>query len=149
MSQTRKSTKKKTFCEIIGNKRYLGNTNLPNKRDILKYYLWLDLHFATNIISDRISIWDEAGISTISKTRIKYQVNVLISKYKSILKSSARVKTSCMLQKRIQTYRCIIESLFNISKCKCYDVQNCKCPVRIKMLGNENPWKNLIWISTL
>ena len=115
---------------------------LPTTRNIINSYHFYrrilpgnsNQHLiATRVAQDVMSIWERAGLYTISEASIVNKVRTKISSAKIIVKIPFSSRNTESFFNQIE----FTDQLFDVSTCKCFDSsidrKLCKCPVKIPL----------------
>lgn len=133
MERTRNSLK----CPLLGEISDIKDNMLPTYKEIMKYYEWARWQFKfdkgtkkeptfleiANIISTRIEeIWTKASLPIVSHTRVTQMLKSYHLKYKNLLESYPKIP-----EKTLEEFRRSSKVLFDISACKCKNLNECIC----------------------
>lgn len=113
-----KTTIKKVFCPIVGNKKQLSMSKLPTSADILRYYLWLENKYAAkNIYLKLMEIWKSTDIPIISRQSTMRLINKLLNTYSYLKKSFKRLGKSPSFDNKLKKFKLEIELIFDLTDC--------------------------------
>ena len=144
-------TRHKVSCVIFGAPRNLPTNTLPTYTDLVKKYIQLRHDLKTDNgkypsfldISHKLcyeveEIWEMASLPTVTHGQAIKKLRSFHDKYSTILKVYKRKKDQPNYQRRLLNFRDKANILFDISKCKCFDMaSDCKCAKEHKVPGHE------------
>lgn len=131
------NTRKSTSCPIFGAPEEINENQLPTYKQVMKYYnlvrhqLKLEnnskkepsINEISEIVSSKVEyLWRKASIPTVSHNRVMQLIKSYHAKCKNLLKSLKRLS-----EEKIQDFHRNSERLFDLSSCKCKDLELCKC----------------------
>jgi hypothetical protein len=120
-----KSTKKKTSSDLVTSKKILSTRVLPSKKDILRYYLWLEGNCFSTIVKNVIDIWKTAGIATVTPQMVMKSLKKLHHEFRHY-DNRRSTKKSKNFQQEQTAFKRKLDQLFDIALCKCSG--DCTCP---------------------
>lgn len=126
---------------IIGNGQDMGESLLPTRRDVLKYYIyvWNNEKIKQNgknpsflevskIVVDKLKfMWEKASIPCITSKTITDLLKKEVDLVQTLNKTYKRDKDKDSFKKKLADFNNRVEALFDVSACKCKDFQLCKC----------------------
>ncbi|CAH0562821.1 unnamed protein product [Brassicogethes aeneus] len=134
-------TRSNLSCPIFGSaKDILPEENqLPSYEDLMKCYLSVRLELkgdsskqpanatVANIVASKVEhVWKRASLPTLSRERIIKLILAYNLKYQNIIKP-IKGKISKFLQAKLNNFHKDSNKLFDISTCKCLDLERCSC----------------------
>ena len=119
------TTRGKCTCPVYGIDKELPSNQLPTVQQIMQFYSLTRYNRPKNIkVSDvvkdvagnAISIWNKAGIPTVSEIRVRQKIESLREDLRLILKKKDEPRISALSAAKQES-----ASLFDIAACHCFD----------------------------
>lgn len=141
MSKSVVKTRRSSTCPLFGTSKDIlpSASQLPTYEDLMKCYLYVRLEIkgdgskqpqsaiVANIVASRVEqVWKHASLPTISHERIIKLILAYNTKYQNYIKP-IKGKMSNFLQNKLDTFKTDSKRLFDISRCKCLDFEECSC----------------------
>lgn len=136
-------TRSKWKCALFGDVSDLNCNILPTYEDVIKCFEW-NRHLLKHkkeslkepsykevediVVRKIVEIWVKASIPTVQNKRVKVMLKNYHLKYKNILKSPTKTA-----KKKLEEFLVSSKTLFDISSCKCKNIDECSCPKHKKL----------------
>ena len=148
-----KKTRKDVECPLFGAPKQINFNVLPTYKDIMRCYNFHrqfimeanDNKFnppaneiAGHVADDLDSVWNKASLPTVSKTRIIQMIIAYHGKCRNILKPFKQKQNDPSYKKKLLEFSIAAEILFDISTCKCANLDLCSCSKELKIPKNEH-----------
>lgn len=143
MEKTRSASK----CPLFGNLGELKGNVLPMYDEVMKFYESMRYRLKSlkethkepsfSDIAEKVTlrveeIWQTASIPTVSHTRVTQMLRAYHLKCKNLLKSIKRLSPD-----KLNDFLAKSRVLFDISSCKCQNINMCECPKERKVPKKE------------
>lgn len=140
-------TRTKWKCPLFGDSSDMKSSMLPTYEDIVNFYEWnrhkIKSENETNkeptykeiediVVAKMEEIWSKASIPIVQRKRVKAMLKAYHLKCKTILKSHPKIP-----QKKLEEFRHNIKILFDVSSCKCKNIDKYICPKHKKVPVRE------------
>lgn len=131
------NTRKSTNCPIFGAPEEINENQLPTYKEVMKYYNLIrhrlklennskkepSINEISEVVLCKIEyLWRKASLPIVSHNRGMQLIKSYHAKCKNLLKSLKRLS-----EEKIQDFHRNSEKLFDVSSCKCKDLELCKC----------------------
>lgn len=135
------TTRAKNSCAVYGIGSDLSSTQLPNVGDVMRFYVFKKSKLPKNtkvaqisadVASNVISIWNKAGIPTVSEKQVIQKMEHLRSNLRDIQRKKGKLKMSVISVAKEESVR-----LFDICTCHCDDLDDCDCVKECKIPALE------------
>lgn len=141
------NTRANLSCPIFGSaKDILPEENqLPTYEQLMKCYLGVRIELkadgskqpasatVANIVASKVEhVWNRASLPTLSHERITKLILVYNLKYQNLIKP-IKGKISNFLQAKLDNFYKDSKKLFDISACKCLNLERCSCEKKRKV----------------
>ena len=145
-------TRKKFSCVIFGTPQNLPANQLPTYTDFMKkliqhredfkttngeYPSFHDISYPLCYKVEEASLPTKASLPTVTHQEAVRMLLSFHKKYNNKLKPYKGRKDQPKYQNRLSDFRHKANFLFDLSKCKCTDLYNCKCPKEHKVPAKE------------
>lgn len=125
-------TRAQLTCPVYGIANELETKQLPNIREVMQHFSFIQTQFPTNIKTSDIAIkvatnvleiWNKASIPTVSAKRVQQKIESLRKALRVILKRKGEAKNTAFSLAWQES-----SNLFDIAECQCLEYNNCACP---------------------
>lgn len=137
-------------CPLLGAPSDFKGNVLPTKEDVLKCYLLTRYNLKadsrkepsffqiSNLLADKIlGVWKNASLPTVLRKRVLQLIKMHHDKYLQLIRYP-KSKRNENYTLKLQDYKTELKSLFDISACKCEDLEKCVCKKDKKVPPNEH-----------
>lgn len=138
-------------CPLFGPGKDLSLRILPTYEDVMRYYQHVRIELkqvkepafndiAAVVIQRLQHVWKLASIPALSKKRIHDMLRSYRNKINNIIKSlNSKKKSELKFQQMIQEFKDSAKGkLFDITTCKCSDLERCNCPLERRVPVEEH-----------
>lgn len=126
---------------ILGGGQEMGESVLPTRSDVSRYYTWLwDLEKGANnnqnpsfkVVSKKVVdkvklVWKKASIPTISDKAMTDLLKKELDVLQNLNKSYKRDKDKASFKNKLSSFSTRAQELFDVAACKCNDFELCRC----------------------
>ena len=133
-------TRQATSCPVFGQAQELSRRCLPTCEDVMKHYIFKRQELQTTdqlpplndvftlVASNLLDSWKISSIPAVSQERIIAMLKKCHEKKRNLLKSQQSKKIKLIThEKNIAEFKQNMSLLFDITACKCKELNQCNC----------------------
>ena len=134
------SARRSSECPIFGSPKNISERCLPTYKEVMKYYIYVRLQIKQRkdplfkaiaaVVAQSLEIlWKKASIPHLSRKRITSMLQQNRHKMNNLLKSKS--KNCDNYKRKFQLLQDLAhKNLFDVSACKCLDIERCTCKLK-------------------